>query len=71
MFSNLVLHFTRHQLVLLTVIKDVLAVNYSYANILALKLSIFFVWGARGVQIVVDTASPVGHTHVTGQMPVN
>ena len=69
MFSNLVLHFTRHQLVLLTVIKDVLAVNSSYA--LALKLSIFLFGGARGVQIVVDTASPADHAHVTGQMPVN
>ena len=38
---------------------------------MALKLSIFLFGGARGVLIVVDTASPADHAHVIGQMLVN
>ena len=38
---------------------------------MALKLPNFFVWGERGVQIVVNTVFPTDHAHVTGQMLVN
>ena len=77
---GLVLHFIGHQIVLLTVIVDVLVhIKYvqCYINILAFKLSILsififiFILGAWGVHIAVDSASPANHIHVTGQMPVN
>jgi len=75
---GLVLHFIGHQIVLLTVIVDVLVhIKYvqCYINILAFKLSILsifiFILGAWGVHIAVDSASPANHVHVTGQMPVN
>ena len=38
---------------------------------MALKLPNFFVWGERGVQIVVNTVFPMDHAHVTRQMLVN
>ena len=38
---------------------------------MALKLPNFFVWGERGVQIVVNTVFPTDHAHVIGQMLVN